>query len=88
MTLVTFVIGPVLLLWGGVMLLISGGSTELLGTAHKILTGTVWAIVIALGAFVIVNTFLWAIGNPANGGVSWPTIECKFSASTMGKIFS
>ena len=74
MTLVTFVIGPVLLLWGGIMILISQGSTERLGTGKKILTGTVWAIVIALGAFVIVNTFLWAFGNPT--AVSWPTIQC------------
>jgi len=88
-TLVFFAFTPIFILWGGILILISGGSTERRGQGRKIITGTVIGLAITLGAFLIVNTFLWGLGLlNANGEfvvknaqgqavfTAWPTIEC------------
>jgi hypothetical protein len=87
MTLAIYILVPVFFIWGGFLILISRGSTNLLGKGKQVLTGTVVGLLIILGAFVIINTFLWLLGNPiqsgqtgANGAarpyVGWGTITC------------
>jgi hypothetical protein len=83
MTVAVEVIAPILLVWGAFLILISGGSQERLGKGKKVLTSTVVGVLLALGAFLIVNTFLWALGNNPTvsgpnkpGGVSWPNVAC------------
>lgn len=76
-TLVFFAIAPVFFLYGGIMLLISAGSPEKISSGRKILTGTIWGIGLALGSFIIVNTFFWAMGIVFDGGQSsWFNIVC------------
>lgn len=76
-TLVLFAIAPVLFIWGGVMLLVSGGSPQKISSGKKILTGTIFGIGLALGSFIIVNTFFWAMGIVFGGGQSsWFNIAC------------
>ena len=77
-TLVFFAIAPVLFLWGGVMLLVSAGSPQKISSGKKILTGTIFGIGIALGSFIIVNTFFWAMGVVFNAPQSsWFNIVCQ-----------
>jgi len=49
---------------GGIMLLISGGNPNLAGLGKKILLATVIGLVLAFGAWVIVNFVLTTIGAP------------------------
>jgi hypothetical protein len=81
MTLVAFVLAPILLIIGGLMVLLAGGSSERVGAGRGLLTRTVIGIAMALGAFLIVTTFLWVIGakvSPTGAeGVAWPTIVCN-----------
>jgi hypothetical protein len=74
MSLTLFVLGPVMIVAGGIMILISAGSSERLGTGKKMITGAVIGILITLGAFVIINTFLWAlIELPKSAGIGGTT---------------
>lgn len=61
-SLVLFIFAPVLFAWGGIMILISGGSTEKLASGKKILTGTLWGVVITLLAYLIVYEFVRVLG--------------------------
>jgi hypothetical protein len=74
-SLAFFAIAPVLLIWGGLLILIAGPNPGLLEQGKKILTGTLIGILIVLCSFLIVNTFLWAMGSPKE--VGWPTIQCN-----------
>ena len=76
-TVVFFAIAPVLLAWGGIMILIAAGSPEKLSSGKKILTGTIVGISLALGSFLIVNTFFWIIGIAVGSPLSnWSSISC------------
>ncbi|MBI4085412.1 MAG: hypothetical protein HY432_02835 [Candidatus Liptonbacteria bacterium] len=78
MTLTLFVIGPIMITIGGMMMLVSGGSEERFSSGRKMATGAVWGILIALGAFLIVNTLLSAIASQTEGfGGSGFTISCS-----------
>lgn len=82
MSLVIFAIAPVLILWGGIAVITAGGSPERVSYGKGVLTKTVLGLVVVLGAYVIVATFLWAVGaNLTQTGepykVSWPNIECR-----------
>jgi hypothetical protein len=66
MTLAVLVVAPVLLAWGGIMIMIAGGSPERMSQGRKIISGVVIGIVLALGAFLIVNTVM-KIGVIING---------------------
>lgn len=68
MTLALFVAAPILLAWGGLMILISGGSPDKIGSGKKILTGTVVGIVIVLASYLIVKLFVGALGIVGIGG--------------------
>lgn len=80
-TLVVLVISPIFLLWGGITMIISGGSEERWRSGKKILVGAIVGLFLTLGAFVIVNTVLFVVGakisGNGSGGVAWPNIDCK-----------
>ncbi len=84
LTLALVVLLPFFVGWGGLMILISGGSSSRLDQGKKILTGTFVGLGIGLGAFLLLNTIFWGLGvattrdNPgATYKVGWPTVECR-----------
>src|SRR3989344_6849024 len=77
-TLTLFAIAPAMFLWGGFLMVVSGGSAERFGKGRKVLVNTAIGVALALGAFVIVATLLWAAGARLGvGGVGWPDIQCR-----------
>lgn len=83
LTILLYVIAPIRFIIGG-FLIMTGGTSEGLSRGKKMITGTAIGILIALGGFVIVATFLWLIGNnSAESGeprVAWPEIACRAGA--------
>ena len=78
MTLTIFVIGPLMITAGGIMMLISAGNAEKFSSGRKMATGAVIGILIALGAFLIVNTLLVAVARQIPGfSGSGFTISCS-----------
>lgn len=76
-SLVIFAIAPVMVVYGGVKMVISAGSPERLKEGKKIVLNGVIGIAIALGAYLIISTFLFIMGVAAGGqGVQWPNIQC------------
>jgi len=70
MTLALFVAAPILIAWGGLMILISGGSPDKIGSGKKILTGTVIGIVIILCSYLAIYTLVSILGITGIGGFS------------------
>lgn len=60
---VIWVVTPILVTVGGLMILLGGASPEMVGRGKKTITGAVWGVVIVLVAWVIVYTFISAFGN-------------------------
>lgn len=78
MTLTIFVIGPLMITAGGIMMLISAGNAERFSSGRKMATGAVIGILIGLGAFLIVNTLLVAVAKQIPGfSGSGFTISCN-----------
>jgi hypothetical protein len=80
LTILLFAIAPILLTWGGFVILTAGGSSERLGSGRKILFGTVIGVAIALGAYLIIGTFLWGLGiiaGEGEGKINWPNVSCS-----------
>ncbi len=89
MTLAVLAIGPVMIVVGGIMMLVAAGSPERFSSGRKMATGAIIGITIALGAFVLLNTFfvLIAVGT---GGItvggkpfSWSNIQCASSGTNF-----
>lgn len=80
-TVVVFVLAPIFLAWGAILMIAAGGSEERWRSGKNMLLGAAIGMALALGSFVIVNTVLWAIGaNTAptgRGQVAWPDIQCQ-----------
>lgn len=80
LTILIYIIAPIRFIIGGFMIMI-GGTSEGLSKGKAMIKGTVIGLLIALGSFIIVATFLWLIGNNSSGSgqarVSWPEIECQ-----------
>ena len=53
-----FIIAPILFIIGGIMMIISSGNPEKIGTARKTMIGAVVGVVIVLCAYLIVNTVI------------------------------
>ena len=78
MTLALFVFGPIMVTIGGVMMLISGGNEDRFTSGKKMATGAVIGILIALAAFLIVNTLIATIAQRITGlEGSGFTINCS-----------
>jgi hypothetical protein len=59
---VIWIITPILIAVGGIMIMLGGASPEMIGRGKKTITGAVWGIVIVLCAWLIVFTFVSAFG--------------------------
>ncbi|MBI4094514.1 MAG: hypothetical protein HY436_01770, partial [Candidatus Liptonbacteria bacterium] len=66
LTILLFVVVPLAIAWGGMLILVGGSTTITAGTStqkvltgKKYITGAVMGAVIGLAAFLIVNTVLW-----------------------------
>lgn len=86
---------PIVLLIATLMLAIGGfmyifayagvaeGGPEMLSRAKTLFKSVIFGLLIIYGAWVIVNTFLWAIGATVwEGGGHWWEIECETTAPT------
>lgn len=60
---VIWVITPILVAVGGIMIMLGGANPEMVGRGKKTITGAVWGIAIVLLAWLIVFTFVAAMGN-------------------------
>lgn len=79
-SLIVFAIAPVMLVYGGMKVIMAGGSIERLNSGKGIIKGAVIGIALGLGSYLILSTFLWALGiavGPGGAGVNWPNIQCK-----------
>lgn len=82
MTMILFVIAPILITAGGIMMVIAGGSEERFSSGKKMATGAVVGILIGLCAFLIVNLAVDALASGMIPGMtrSGLTISCKATA--------
>jgi len=84
LTILLYVIAPIRFIIGG-FLIMTSGTSEGLSRGKSMIKGTVIGILIALGGFVIVATFLWLIGNNSvesgKPRVAWPEIACQPGAA-------
>ncbi len=62
MSIALFIIAPILVAVGGIMLMMGGANPEMLGRGKSILTGTVIGAVIILSSYLIISTVLTAFG--------------------------
>jgi len=77
LTLVIVAFAPILITFGGIMIIFARGSTENLKRGKQIITSTVIGIAITLGAFLIINGFFTLLGIVVGSGpVDWSTISC------------
>ena len=73
MTIDIFVITPILLLVGAIMIMVSGANPGMLETGKKVFTGAVIGLVLVLCSYLIVATVLKVLGVTAIGGFGGPT---------------
>lgn len=78
---VIWIITPIMIAWGGVRLLTSGGSPGGQSAGKKIITGTVIGLVIVLAAYLIVFTFVHVLG--INGVGGFGSTICSVSSYTQ-----
>lgn len=90
-TVIVFAGAPILLVVGGLLYALAGGSSlatleggkqgnpKLLNTAKSLFAGAGWGVVIALGGYVILNTLFTVTGLVGAGEVDigWGTIQCS-----------
>ncbi|MEK7193191.1 MAG: pilin [Patescibacteria group bacterium] len=84
MTLVVFALAPIFIAWGGIELMIGasslvdigGGSKEKVSHGKKTIKSAIVGLVLALGAFVIVNTFITFLGISIGGAGGWASFQC------------
>ena len=86
LNLVLFVLAPIFLGWGALMIIIGrssleevGGSKVSISRGKGIVTSAVVGVVIALGSFLILNTFFFVLGLSSGiaGGSSWAVLVCN-----------
>jgi hypothetical protein len=85
MTICLYILGPLGFMYGGWLMISSAGDHHAVSEARKIMTGTVIALALVLGSYVIVSTILYVIGGGADTGVKWPNIPCNLDEIPGGK---
>lgn len=60
---VLWIIAPILLAVGGIMIMLAGTSPEMISRGKKTITGAIWGIVIVLCAWLLVFSVVHAFGN-------------------------
>lgn len=78
---ILWIITPIMIAVGGIMIMLGGANSEMIGRGKKTITGAVWSIVIVLCAWLIIATFLAAMGNLSNyiGGFGGTSV-CSVSS--------
>jgi len=68
-----FAIAPIFFVWGGIRIITAGASPEGVSAGKRILVGTIVGMLIALGAFLIVNTVVDVLNsvNSGAGNMIW-----------------
>lgn len=88
MTIALYIAAPLIFIFGGIKILTARGDVGAVKTARKIMWDTVMGIAVVLCAYLIVNTFFWAMGivfKGPSGTVSqssWSEIKCDVQAAT------
>jgi hypothetical protein len=60
---VLWIITPIMVTVGGLFIMLGGANPEMIGRGKKMITNTVWSVVIVLCAWLIVFAFVNAFGN-------------------------
>jgi Type IV secretion system pilin len=92
LTLLFFVIVPIMVMWAGVVIMTAGGNAEKVGEGKKLLMGTFVGLLLGLVSYILVSQF-YAILKPqvvypgANGGAGaaqghWYQLTCTVPATT------
>lgn len=77
LTLLIFVVVPILIMWGGALIIFSQGSSERLGEGKKVISGAFIGIALGLGAYILVNTFMVALGQLSSASTAeWGKFDC------------
>jgi hypothetical protein len=78
LTIGIFVILPIGVLVSGFLIMTAGGSSERLAQGKNVSKGVGVGLLIAIGAYIIVGTALWAVGarTGSGGEVGWPEVSC------------
>ncbi len=66
-TMIALPLAGLMIVLGGIILLISGGNPGLASTGKKMIYGTIIAILLVLGSWLIINAVLLAIGYVGGG---------------------
>ena len=74
---VTPLVVTLLIIYGGLTLLVAGADPSLVEKAKGILTGVFIGLVVVLGAWVFINTFLTYLGVTAWTEGKWWDISCQ-----------
>jgi hypothetical protein len=77
MSIAIFIITPIGVIWGGVMIMFSGANPGTLETGKKILLGTIVGLAIVLLAYLIVNTALAVLNVTSVGGFNGNPGTCQ-----------
>lgn len=87
-TLTVIGIFPLMVAVGGIMIMAAGTNEQLISQGKRTVKNGALGSLIALGAFLIVNTVLYFAGNAISGArVHWPVIECHpESLAILGEI--
>lgn len=75
---VIWIITPILVAGGGIMIMLGGASPEMVGRGKKTITGAVWGVGIVLCAWLIVKTFISPVTGIGISGIG------GFSSSSVG----
>lgn len=78
-TLVIWIIAPLMFLWAGILFMISTGSAERTGQARKMITGTVIGLLIVLCAYLIVTVFVGSLGTLSTYIGGFGTAACQLN---------
>ena len=72
-----FIIAPIILVVGGVMIMLAGANPGMLENGKKALMSAVIGLIIVLCSYLIVNTVLWALNITAVGGFNGNPSTCQ-----------
>jgi len=77
-TTISIPLGIAFIVYGAVVIMIAGGSTEQVQKGRQIITSAVWGVIIVLGAWILINTILtqFTAGNIGEKLKNWYEIKC------------
>lgn len=80
LSIAVVLIAPIAIAIGGIVILTSAGSSSGMSKGREMITGTIYGVLMALGAFVILNIFFTLMGITLGAnGFGWSNIQCNVS---------